>query len=310
MPAADIISRLASNDGFPEDTIQHCLDHPDEAIPVLLDLLTANAAGKDLTEETKAALFYGAHILGEVQEKRAFAPLMTLLQSGDDDVADVFGDAVTETIGQILIAVYDGDLATLERGIANRYVEAFIRDAFFSAWTYTVLTGTTPEVHARAFLEAFPRAVAPEPDSFLWGSWIATIADLQYEDLKPLIEQTFRDGLISVDEFGLWPTEMSDYDYHLSEARKATDRKAWMRASRYWPFEDTIGTLLDWGADDEDVAADDDYLSSLDPAYLKAAEGDYPFLPGEPVHNPFKSVGRNDPCPCGSGKKYKKCCLQ
>jgi SEC-C motif-containing protein len=28
---------------------------------------------------------------------------------------------------------------------------------------------------------------------------------------------------------------------------------------------------------------------------------------------PFKStapkVGRNDPCPCGSGKKYKQCCL-
>jgi len=28
---------------------------------------------------------------------------------------------------------------------------------------------------------------------------------------------------------------------------------------------------------------------------------------------PFKrnapKVGRNEPCPCGSGKKYKKCCL-
>ncbi len=22
----------------------------------------------------------------------------------------------------------------------------------------------------------------------------------------------------------------------------------------------------------------------------------------------FAQVGRNDPCPCGSGKKYKKCC--
>jgi hypothetical protein len=22
-----------------------------------------------------------------------------------------------------------------------------------------------------------------------------------------------------------------------------------------------------------------------------------------------EKVGRNDPCPCGSGKKYKKCCL-
>ena len=28
------------------------------------------------------------------------------------------------------------------------------------------------------------------------------------------------------------------------------------------------------------------------------------------IGNPlFKRVGRNDPCPCGSGKKYKKCCL-
>ena len=25
---------------------------------------------------------------------------------------------------------------------------------------------------------------------------------------------------------------------------------------------------------------------------------------------PESKVGRNDPCPCGSGKKYKKCCLR
>ncbi len=28
-----------------------------------------------------------------------------------------------------------------------------------------------------------------------------------------------------------------------------------------------------------------------------------------PVRPTPKSVGRNDPCPCGSGKKFKKCCL-
>jgi SEC-C motif len=31
--------------------------------------------------------------------------------------------------------------------------------------------------------------------------------------------------------------------------------------------------------------------------------------PTAPHVNPFRDVGRNDPCPCGSGKKYKKCCL-
>ncbi|HUE14935.1 MAG TPA: SEC-C metal-binding domain-containing protein, partial [Planctomycetaceae bacterium] len=28
----------------------------------------------------------------------------------------------------------------------------------------------------------------------------------------------------------------------------------------------------------------------------------------EPIHNRLPKIGRNDPCPCGSGKKYKKCC--
>ena len=26
------------------------------------------------------------------------------------------------------------------------------------------------------------------------------------------------------------------------------------------------------------------------------------------IHNENRKVGRNDPCPCGSGKKYKQCC--
>ena len=32
--------------------------------------------------------------------------------------------------------------------------------------------------------------------------------------------------------------------------------------------------------------------------------------PGAPQPVQSEKVGRNEPCPCGSGKKYKKCCLQ
>ncbi|MBU4269806.1 SEC-C domain-containing protein, partial [Candidatus Dependentiae bacterium] len=28
------------------------------------------------------------------------------------------------------------------------------------------------------------------------------------------------------------------------------------------------------------------------------------------VKHDEEKIGRNDPCPCGSGKKYKKCCGQ
>jgi preprotein translocase subunit SecA len=41
----------------------------------------------------------------------------------------------------------------------------------------------------------------------------------------------------------------------------------------------------------------------LEPIYGPSGEP----LVDEPVVATVK-VGRNDPCPCGSGKKYKKCC--
>ena len=30
----------------------------------------------------------------------------------------------------------------------------------------------------------------------------------------------------------------------------------------------------------------------------------------EPYVRSGKKIGRNDPCPCGSGKKYKQCCMK
>jgi len=34
----------------------------------------------------------------------------------------------------------------------------------------------------------------------------------------------------------------------------------------------------------------------------------YRWLKENPILSP-KKIGRNEPCPCNSGKKYKKCCL-
>jgi preprotein translocase subunit SecA len=42
-------------------------------------------------------------------------------------------------------------------------------------------------------------------------------------------------------------------------------------------------------------------------AAIESSEGPVDFKPARRVG---PSVGRNDPCPCGSGKKYKKCCMR
>lgn len=42
----------------------------------------------------------------------------------------------------------------------------------------------------------------------------------------------------------------------------------------------------------------------------EVVDPDAPPLPDTPVEQAHasKATGRNDPCPCGSGKKFKKCC--
>lgn len=47
-------------------------------------------------------------------------------------------------------------------------------------------------------------------------------------------------------------------------------------------------------------------------SFRKDATGRWQYLDGvinpQPQQRVSAKIGRNDPCPCGSGKKYKKCC--
>ena len=46
------------------------------------------------------------------------------------------------------------------------------------------------------------------------------------------------------------------------------------------------------------------YVGALKGAFEDAASGK-----AKPIVRPGSRLKRNDPCPCGSGKKYKKCCM-
>lgn len=86
-------------------------------------------------------------------------------------------------------------------------------------------------------------------------------------------------------------------------------------------FEPDYGFRMDEQYDededyDEDHDEDDDYeeedYADEDYEHFGGAPHDYE---EGPLEKPLPFVrqtraGRNDPCPCGSGKKYKKCCLK
>ncbi len=57
------------------------------------------------------------------------------------------------------------------------------------------------------------------------------------------------------------------------------------------------------------VAAPKSEIQARQEAAIAASQRGEEHRP-EPVRNVGKKVGRNDPCPCGSGKKFKACCMR
>ena len=78
-----------------------------------------------------------------------------------------------------------------------------------------------------------------------------------------------------------------------------------------------VAALADLGDDDSEfheLLDDPDKVEELTDAIPESVLGIYRQSRSEaggsaqPFRRQMDKVGRNDPCPCGSGKKYKKCC--
>lgn len=77
------------------------------------------------------------------------------------------------------------------------------------------------------------------------------------------------------------------------------EARAYITDDSRWSREESE-TLLDT----EYAEAFDELMQSMKPKHIRRILGETT----EPYVNPYNNIGRNDPCPCGSGKKYKKCC--
>ena len=97
------------------------------------------------------------------------------------------------------------------------------------------------------------------------------------------------------------------------------DAKSWFESTRWHGLE--IIRTEGGGADDATGVVEFRALYTTNgefcnhheiSRFVKDADG-WKFADGEivgekPIMRDEPKIGRNDPCPCGSGKKYKKCC--
>lgn len=95
--------------------------------------------------------------------------------------------------------------------------------------------------------------------------------------------------------------------------------KSWSAAAE-WHGLEIIATEKGQAGDDEGVvefralySANGEFCNHHEVSrFVREKDGwkfdDGELVPDKPVVREEPKIGRNDPCPCGSGRKYKKCC--
>ena len=71
-------------------------------------------------------------------------------------------------------------------------------------------------------------------------------------------------------------------------------------------LQDSVAAAMGGAREIRPTVAGKQVGRDVDVRRLATSHGDAPAQP-KPVVRKEATVGRNDPCPCGSGKKYKKC---
>jgi len=294
MNVDEALRQFAEGDEFPREAMQWALEHWEAASPRFVSKLRVFAAGGDRSEAAEDETFIIVHLCGEKGESRAYEPLCRMIAE-DPDMEDWLGDASTETLPGILIKVFDGDLEPLTRAIESPKGDEYSRAAALQALGYLVRAkGVFSDADMRDYLRRLRRDAGPRDESVFWTVWAGTAANLGYDDLRIDVAILRKDGFIYELDF-----DLEDFDGNVEFARGDSDGLGGFRREGIAPLDDAIGALESWSLNREEESDEGADLPDFD------APGE----PEAPYLNPLRGVGRNDPCPCGSGKKYKKCCL-
>ena len=295
MDAEEILNELSYAAGLPREALKAASAQRSEMLPIFIEEIETYLALEPGARAKPTPLFFIFHLLGEWREKAAYRLLARLLRLPGPEIDRIFGDGITSTSHRVMAAVFDGDPQPLYDIILDPNAEEFIRAGMYKALAMVTLRGELDRAVAGRFLRDAFVEIRPQAECYVWVGWQSAIAALGMSDLKILVKRAFDRGVIDSDVLG--------FDYFEKELRRGIEHpgEPWRSDDHeYTLFGNTVEELSGWYCFTEQYRTDQERWERE----AKAARAR-----SQRVGNPFKGVGRNDPCPCGSGEKFKRCCL-
>ena len=290
-----IIARLTNHDyHLPETALKAAEAMPEIMTPLLLEYLGQVAADPPgMISQDNWLAFYALFLLAEFKEGKTLPILRKMLENAPESLDLILGDGVTEKGSRLFAALAVSSPDALRPFIENRELDEFIRAEALEAYQCLYYNGIVTLEEMRSYLQLLVDEKLQQGKhsdvSCLWYVWARCCLELGLNEFYPLVKKAYEEQWID--------PMLSTWD---SALRLLADEKAQERRRKQLGafITDVSSELRGWYCFSEKCREMD--------------EGDEmpreTFIPVGTIVNTTPKIRPNQPCPCGSGKKYKKCC--
>ena len=279
---------------IPVEILKECAELREFISPALVQTLETPERLLTMAHGDHDLPFYAIYLLAEFREKKAHEPLVRMFSMATDDDVDAFGDIVPQDLPRILASTFGGDLAPIQSLVADPKANPWVRGAALEAHITLAANGLIQPSDTLEYLRGLCKNGLVMGTENLWCSWMQCALALHPSELASEMLSVFDDGRAGDDyvhrdeiESAICsPQTEIVWGKPPSVLCRLVENTA--EAIAWWScFHDAVDEPKNLGWDDENLFGENSFT---------------PFIRKEP------KVGRNDPCPCGSGKKFKKCC--
>ena len=288
----EILSKLEYNPGsFPYEAVKEAIKQKEAIIPELLKILISAEKNINFIKENPNyfAHIYSMFLLAQFREKRAY-PLIVGLFSHPGDTSDcIAGDFLTEDLQRVLASVCHGDTNLIKQLIENREADEYARDAGLRALLILVINGEKTRDEIMDYYKSLFRGKLEREYTFVWNGLVSCCSHICHKEIYDDIKKAYEEGLVAPLFINL-----HDVDEYLSRGWEINLES--LKNDVHYQFIDDTIDCMEWWACFQPKKK------------VRAKPLPKPLQLPMPKKSKRKKIGRNQPCPCGSGKKYKRCC--
>jgi hypothetical protein len=294
MEMGDILACLEFNTGkFPRGALEEASKRRTEITPFLLEGLERDVARSEFIERESSymAHLYAMYLLAEFREVRAYPLVVRFCRLPGELPLALSGDVVTEDMDRILASVCGGDTGSIEDLVEDPDLNEYVRCAAMRSMLALAVDGQrSREQVVTYFKSLFEGRLEREP-SLAWCGLVSCCDDLYPGEFVGEIAKAYEEELVDP-----WFISQEDVDRRLSGGKDAV--LADLRSRYAGLIRSAVEEMEGWACFEEDRRWHSQKKRR------DAIEDSFRYVTPTPKAGP----SRNAPCPCGSGKKYKRCC--